>query len=177
MSLRDKMNENPAIPAVGVIIILAVCGYFLWGLITSGPTGQVKGDFYYSIDDGKTVFEDSRPPGQPFQKDGKDAAMALMFTCDNDKTRFCGYLLKKAPPPARAGAKNAAAPANAAPEAGMLITYIKKPGDTEWIPDTSYGKFAGIQNGVKCPSGAGEPVPVTPAGMNTLNTAKQGNKK
>lgn len=170
MSLRDKINENPAIPAVGVIIALAVCGYFLWGLIMAPKSGEVKGDFYYTIDDGKTVFADSHLPGQSFQKDGKDAVQAFMFTCDNDKTRFCGYLIKKGPPPARAGA------AAASPDQGLLINYIKKPGDTEWTPDTSFGKWNGIQNGVKCPQG-GEPIMVTPAGMDTVNSAKRPIKK
>ena len=31
MSLRNKINENPAIPVIGVLIALAVCGYFVWG--------------------------------------------------------------------------------------------------------------------------------------------------
>ena len=127
---------------------------------------------WYTIDDGKTVFADKRPPSQPFQKDGKDAIMALMFTCDNDKTRFCGYLIKKAPPPARAGGARAASP-----DQGLLINYIKKPGDTEWVPDTSYGKWNAIQNGVKCPQGGGEPIMVTPVGMDTVNNAKRPVKK
>ena len=60
---------------------------------------------------------------------------------------------------------------------GTITRWIKKPGDTEWIPDTSYGKFSAIQRGVKCPSGTGEPVMVTPAGMNTALTAKPSDKK
>ena len=176
MSLRNKINENPAIPVVGVLIALAVCGYFLWGMIMAPKAGELGGDWvaWYTIDDGKTVFADKRPPSTPFQKDGKDAIMALMFTCDNDKTRFCGYLIKKAAPPARTG-PNAGKNAPAGPT--LMISYIKKPGDTEWVPDTSYGKWAGIQNGVKCPQGGGEPIMVTPAGMDTANAAKQQNKK
>jgi hypothetical protein len=177
MSLRNTINENPAIPVIGVLIALAVCGYFVWGMIMAPKAGELGGDWvaWYTIDDGKTVFADKHTPSQPFQKDGKDAVMALMYTCDNDKTRFCGYLLKKGPAPARAGAKNAAAPADAGP--AFMATYIKKPGDTEWVPDTSYGKFSAIQRGVACPSGTGEPIMVTPAGMNTALTAKPSDKK
>lgn len=43
---------------------------------------------------------------------------------------------------------------------------MKKLGDTQWMPETNLRKWTAIVNSVKCPPGAGEPIPVTPYGMN-----------
>lgn len=170
MSLRNKINENPAIPVIGVLIALAVCGYFLWGLIMAPKVGDIGSDWvaFYSIDDGQTFFADKTPPSKPFKKDGKDAYLALVYTCDNNKTTFCNALIKRESVPLKM--KNA--PAGAV----MTVNYIKKPGDTEWIPDTSFGKWSAIERAPKCPDGS-QAIGVTPAGMRTGDVAKQPAKK
>ena len=147
--------EHPAISVVGVLIALAVGGYLLWALLS--PTGEVVPDCFYTIDDGKSVFVDNHHPGEPFQKDGKDAVLAVVFTCDNNKTNFVGYLLKREEVPAKFS--------NAPPGAKMMTNFIKKPGDTEWIPETNMRKWNEIERSVKCPEGQGQPIMVTPQGM------------
>ncbi len=41
MSLRSKLNESPVIPVVGVLIVLAVCGYFLWNMFMGPRPGDL----------------------------------------------------------------------------------------------------------------------------------------
>ena len=147
MGLRKTLNENPIIPVIGVLLAMAVCGYILWSIVMAPQAGSLGADWtsYYTIDDGKTFFADSHKPSEHFQKDGKDAHMAIVFTCDDDKTRFVGYMMKREDlPDNRAGA----------PEGAVRTTnYIKRPGDKEWVPDTSYGRWMQVENSVKCPGG------------------------
>ena len=156
MTLRNKMNESPVIPVIVVLIALAICGYIAWKIFSPSQQGQTGGDWFYSIDDGKTVFADNHRPNEPFQKDGKDAYLAMMFTCDNNKTTFCGYLMKREEVPAKFK--------GAPPDAKMTTNFIKKPGDTEWISETNIAKWNQIERGVKCPDGS-TPAMVTPKGM------------
>ena len=164
MSLRSKLNDSPAIPVIGVLIALGVCGYFIWSMVM-GPRAGALTDWnaFYTIDDGKTVFGDTHPPSEPFQKDGKDAYLAIVFTCDNNKTTFVGYIMKREPMPVKFK--------GAPPDAKRMTNFIKKPGDAEWVSETNMGKWTQIERSVKCPQGQ-EPIMVTPKGMAIQATRK-----
>lgn len=170
MSLRNKINENPAIPVVGVLIALAACGYFVWGLISGSGGGQLTGDWvaYYSIDDGKTTFADKHPPSEPFKKDGKDAYLAIVYTCDKNKTQFVQCLIKRT--------DEQFSPPGSTEKLTRHVNYIKKPGDTTWVSETSFGKWSAIERAPKCPDGS-EAIMVTPAGMNLANVEQKGGGK
>lgn len=148
MSLRDKINQNPAIPAIGVIVALIVCGYFVIGQFSSGGSTPGKWTSYYTIDDGKTWFPDSRKVFPVFQRDGKNAVQAFVYTCDNNTTSFVGYLLKTELIQMQGFAKTA--------------TYVKRPGDAKWIDSESMAAAREIAT-VKCPSGVtGKPEMIKP---------------
>lgn len=158
MSLRNKINENPIIPVVGVLIALAVCGYFIWGMIAAPGAGSLGSDWvaWYSIDDGKTVFADKHPPSEPFQKDGKDAVLAIVYTCDNNKTTFVHCLIKRT--------EESFTPKGSTETLKQNVNYIKKPGDAQWVSEKNFGKWSQIERDPKCPDG-NTAVMVTPAGM------------
>ncbi len=154
----DPKPKRAAILAVSMLIVLAACGYGLWrGLDQPHQYVDPMPWYYYTIDDGATVFADHHPPSIPFQKDGKDAVLAAVFTCNDGKTTFCGFLMKRAPAPAIAAAGKSVAPAQT-----RMMWYIKKPGDTEWIPESDHDRWNAVESSVKCPEGAGEPIMVTP---------------
>lgn len=152
LKLRRLLAEHPAILAVVALIPLAMGGYLLWGLIMSPPPDPPRSfDVFYTIDDGKTVFVDHWPPTR------KDALIAIVYTCDNNKTKFVHCLIKRTEEPFT--------PPGNTQTLTRRVNYIKKPGDTEWIPETNWREWSAIERSVKCPSDAGDPVMVTPYGM------------
>lgn len=169
MTLRQKINQYPVVPILGVLIALTVCGYVIWGVI-SGPGVGLPDTWiaYYSIDDGKTVFADKRPPSKPFQKDGKDAYLALVYTCDMNKTQIVQALIKRT--------EEQFSPPGSTAKLTRWVSYIKKPGDTTWVPETNFGKWSAIERGPKCPDGS-ESIMVTPAGMKLENVEQKGGGK
>ncbi len=79
--------------------------------------------------------------------------LAVVFTCDSNKTQFVGYLMKREEVPV----KFTGAPAGAT----ATTNFIKKPGDAQWTPETDYGKWMQIERSVKCAQG-GEPIMLMP---------------
>lgn len=157
MGLRQKLNENPAIGTVGALLLVLGAGVGLW-LGMKPPTDEV-GKAFYTVDDGKTLFEDRGDLLPPFQKDGKEAVGAAVYTCDAGTTRFVGYLLKYSDDyrskidKLRAEGKSTD---SIQPVFGMLV---KRPGDANWIAYTAGG---GQLTSTKCPSGDGSPDRVIP---------------
>lgn len=167
MSLRQKMNENPALGGVVAVVLFAAAVGGIWYSMSpksvSKPTKA-----YFTDDDGKTLFADSVDKITPFDHGGKEAVRAYVYTCDGGKTQFVAYLekmppgYKPAPPVAetapKAAPKNEAearAMAAAAPPAakpGAFQALVKKPGDKEWLKPGSAGYFGLVS--VKCPSGS-----------------------
>ena len=121
MGIRQKINENPGITtAVTAGIIAIAIGVIIWqgcGGSGSGGTIAVATKAFYTIDDGKTLFVEDINKIPPFPKDGKQAVKANVFSCDDGKTRFVGYL-EMYTPQDKAMLEKAAAEGT---EAGMTI--------------------------------------------------------
>ena len=169
MSLRNKINQYPVIPLLGVLIALSVCGYIVWDLISGGSPGSLPSSWiaYYSIDDGKTIFADKRPPSQPFQKDGKDAYLAIVYTCDRNKTTIVQALIKRT--------EETFTHPGSPEKLTRSVSYIKKPGDTTWVSEDNFGKWSAIERAPRCPDGS-EAIMVTPAGMKLENVEQRPGK-
>lgn len=76
-----------------MLLILAA----LWTSVRSTTSkGYAFEHAYYSTDDGTTFFRDTMHI-PPFDKNGKQAVMAMVFSCDGGKTQFIGYLLRYTP--------------------------------------------------------------------------------
>jgi hypothetical protein len=52
---------------------------------------------FFTTDDGKSFFVDRFDRVPPFRKDGKTAVRAQVFSCDDGRTKFVGYLEMYAP--------------------------------------------------------------------------------
>jgi len=59
----------------------------------TSPTGQ----FYFTIDDGKTWFPAPATTKAPFQHEGKSALRAHLYSTDGGKTFFVGFISKFSP--------------------------------------------------------------------------------
>ena len=102
MGLRETMNQNPrmvtGVTAGIILLALIIVG---WQLLSSGsgtntgataPNAKGVANAFFTTDDGKTWFADDAAKFPPFDKDGKPAYSAILFTCDGGKTQFVGYL-------------------------------------------------------------------------------------
>jgi hypothetical protein len=160
VGLRETLNENPGLTtAATAVIILAAIVFMVVSMFrgdpeTAGASGSVTKEFF-SDDDGKTFFEDDRTKIPPFDRNGKTAYRARVFTCDGGKTKFVGWLERYTPQAKKTiedQMKNAGSgPILLEDQSGL---QIKKPGtgDKGWL---SSSDVATIQiRDVQCPNGS-----------------------
>lgn len=161
MGIREKLNKSPTVGAVGTVIVVAIVVLIVWrSMRRSEPASH---EAFYTNDDGASYYRDQVKP-LPFQKDGKDVARAMVFTCDRGVTTFVGYLMRPGnhdePPTTGDTPRLPFTPAGSAME-------VKAPGATTWVSvpagvlkpggDPAREAYDRIMN-VKCPEGSGTPM-------------------
>lgn len=156
MTLRDKINRNPKQAGIigGSLIFLALVFIFWYNCGGSGGAGS--GRSYYSIDDGKTFFEDASNKIPPFTHEGKQAARAHVFRCGSSEP-FVGYLEMYTPNDKKVMEDALAGKAPPAAYAGFSgQAMVKKPGaQYQWIalmPGTTQFYAQTVQQ-APCPDG------------------------
>ena len=94
MGIREQINQNPKQTTAITAVIVVIAILFIFWQACGGGTGLggVSDKAFFSTDDGKTFFVDSATNIPPYMKDGKMAVRAQVFTCDDGKTKFVGYL-------------------------------------------------------------------------------------
>ena len=176
MSLRERLEKNPAIVWVALILVISGAALLIWRQVTVNPAGAAGGQRVYVFDlaDGSLI---AMPGGgiPPFRINKKNAeggeptgVLATVYSCgdcSSAKDRVVGYLETNSPA-AQEAIKNALrdgtmedlAPSQRASledvlSAGQLVAA----GDTRpptWVTKSSEQGQA-IVNGLasKCPSG------------------------
>jgi len=164
VGIREKINQNPkqTTAITAGIVVLAIL--FIGWQACSGPGGGgVNNKAFYSTDDGKTYFVDDSSNIPPYQaKNGKVAVRAQVFTCDDGKTKFVGYLEMYGPAEKAMLEQIAKGGAKGAPPGYASYTtqpMVKRPGEppTNWIPfspRTTMYYQAVVQP--KCPNGGNQ---------------------
>jgi hypothetical protein len=98
VGLRETLNKNPALTSAvaGVLVVLAIV-YIFWS--NKGGQNEFKPvtQYYYTVDDGKTLFADSKDKIVPFMKDGKEAVKARVFRCGSKGKPQTAWLEKYTP--------------------------------------------------------------------------------
>lgn len=156
MGLREAMNNNRAI-ATMIAGMALLAGTMVTYFRLGGASSVVPTRCFYSTDDGKSFFADSRDNIAPFEKDGLIAVQAHVFTCDGGKTKFVGYL-ERFTPKGRADMKRLQAEhAEGSTQALNLLrtaTEVKSPGkpDSDWVPSADTARSDRVVM-VKCPEG------------------------
>jgi hypothetical protein len=148
VGIRESLNRNPAVvtgATVAVVVIALVL--IFWQSRTKTITPPTKA--YFTIDDGQSVFEDDLEKTAPFAHDGAQAVQAHMFSCNNGRTKFVGFLEKqpdKAPQPA-AGQRSGRDPR-------FFAALVKPPmnKDAKWVSKLG-PEGAAIIAAVRCPEG------------------------
>jgi len=143
MSLRDKLNENPLIVAVVVIVLVAVCAVWAYRTFSGGGSGgPVKPgtqQAYYSEDDGKTYFAApvDQIPGAFTGPGGRTAVLAVVLQYPGEKP-FVGWLETYTDKGRKLLAEHYSNPANKGlppPQIAELERekLVKKPGTGRWV--------------------------------------------
>jgi hypothetical protein len=167
MGIREQLNKNPAITTgiTGGIIAIALLAILYQSLFSGASPGPITESFY-TVDDGKTWFVDDSKLIPPFDKDGKPAVRAFVYTCDGGKTKWVAYMERytekgrKIMMEMEAKAKSGEAPAQPGPEMFMSdgVQYtereIKEPGGAKWFKSFEPGSAEIMQP--KCPEGQSE---------------------
>jgi hypothetical protein len=157
-------RHKKATTVVALLGILAAGGwltYFYW----PGPDLSPPIFAWYSVDNGATWFQDSAERIPPFEHEGKQAVRLHLYSCDDGKTTFVGYLQKlpeevfkkyrdKGIDPAKVDDDELAA------DSGWLV---KRPADTDWVSSKGGGQAYQAVTVVHSPNGQpGTPVEVFP---------------
>lgn len=136
------MNRQPAITAGVALLVIVVGGWFTYRTLTDrGGTSDMPTHYFYTVDEGKTLFAVSAEEVPPVIKDGKEAVRTHVFSCDNGRSTFVGYLEKY-----HSDFKKKADAAKSQPGGvarllkGVDVPFsllVKKPGDKDWSAVTS----------------------------------------
>jgi hypothetical protein len=169
VGLREKMNENPAIVTyvTGGVVVLALI-LIIWQLVGGSPnastaTTLTPGQAFFTTDDGATWFADDVSNVPPYTKDGKQAYQVMLFTCDEGKTTFVGFLQRYTADGKKEIAKGLTHGIPVGVGLGPNAVEIKAPGTGD--TPKSWLRFADPKaaklRAVTCPSG-GDAEPASP---------------
>ena len=157
MGIRQTLNERPAVGvglAAGMVVIALVI--ILWQVMGSRSGGRVRAfnpdQEFFSDDDGKTFFPESKAKLPPFMHNGKTAYVARVYRCGDKGTPFVGYLVKytdevrqRMDAELKAGTSPGAV--GRIGNAGMLV---KKPGQPKWVDRGQMEQYEKVTN-IECP--------------------------
>jgi len=175
VGIREKLNQNPAITTGATISIIVIALIFIgWQLTRGGSAGGggLPTQAYYTTDENATgdaavsaLFTDGIDKVPPFDKDGKPAYSAYVFSCDGGKTKWVGYLQRYTPDAKKqleqqqkpqAQPKDSNTPQNVgsagAEQVALYGTEIKKPGAGSWVKQMDFEKARAVTE-IKCPDG------------------------
>jgi hypothetical protein len=155
VGIRETLNKNPSITTgvtIGIIVVALVA--IIWQAMGNRPDMTPPRTFY-TIDDGKTWFDDEANKIPPFDAKGGQAVRCYVFRCGEKGNKFVGYLERYKPDAATKMAelmKKGSEDPMAMEQVQMTGMEIKKPGDAKWVSRNT-PQAEKIMADVKCPDG------------------------
>ena len=142
MGIRETLNKNQTLTTGATIAIIVIAiGIIVWQMLPERAP-RIVTKSYYTVDDGKTWFEDAADKIAPFDKDGKEAVRAHLFKCGENGEKFVGYLEKLDAKVKQKLEQFQGSPSNRGrvmpgqaevEDNGLLV---KRPLDKNWIPQS-----------------------------------------
>lgn len=163
MSILENLQERPRLTRGIVIALSAIAVLLFFWQLSGGASSNGEGRRYLTTDDGKTFFVDKQDELPPLQVNGKVAYRAYLFSGDDGKTSFVGYMERY-----DENAKNVFAvmgkkrgdtktgPLDLRPEKLLAGTQVKRPGETVWVPQSDMERASKIMD-VRCPQDPNRP--------------------
>ncbi len=156
MGLREIANQKKGLTtAIAIAMVVVAVGVLAWQITGGFTQAADQAQSFFSDDDGKTFFAADASKLPPFDHNGKEAVKAHVYTCDDGKTTFVGYLERYTPEATAKlnAARNTDKYDQVVEEVFVNGTELKKPGDAKWSPRSSpEGRAAAMP---KCPDGSG----------------------
>ncbi|HEY8668627.1 MAG TPA: hypothetical protein VIL86_18415 [Tepidisphaeraceae bacterium] len=157
MSIRETINQEPALGVGLLVVILAVAGVFIWRQMrTQNAPPVVSNWFYYDITSKQLVVKPSGPPVSFKTPEGHMLILAHVYTCGDKSKQFTAYYERYNP---QSQAMVDQAPHMGAQPGGAMSEVSRDL--NEWVPISTPQGAAIMQ--VACPDGqAGTPTMVMP---------------
>jgi hypothetical protein len=165
--IRAAVNRHRHLAVITGMLMFAVgtaLVVWTWRVYWTPFHETIEFRSFYTVDDGKTWFVDSAERVPPFDHGGKPAVRAHLFSCDNGKTAFVGYLQKIPDQVMQHYRDRGIDPATVddddlAEEGGWAA---KRPGGSEWSNSkTDHDRYLQVLD-VRCPDGSGSATEVVP---------------
>ena len=149
MGIRETLNRKPAL-VTGATVAVVVIALILIFWQSRSKTVVPPTKAYFTIDDGQSVFEDDLQKFAPFEHDGAQAVQAHMFSCNNGRTKFVGFLEKLPDKVPQSTAQRT--PGGRDPR--LFVALVKPPMNKEakWVSKLG-PEGAAIIASVRCPEG------------------------
>ena len=158
MGIRDTLNEKPAIATGATIAVVLIALIIIFWQSRPKATAPAASKAYFTVDDGDNVFEDDLSKAPSFNRGGTEAVQAHMFSCDNGRTKFVGYL-EKVPEklPTTPGRESRGHD----PRIFAAVVKVPKNKTARWYPRLS-AEGGALIAGIKCPDGSSATAEVFP---------------
>lgn len=159
MLKKLQKTTGAALFSLAMLSFALGCAQTMFGMDDDAEIPGPITELYYTTDDGKTWFADKAELQPPFDKDGKEAVRVYIFTCDERKTTFVGYMERLTPEAkkkAEALQKKAETDPSAMADLDMLLqegVEVKKPGG-KWVKRNTEAGDKIIM--VTCPDGTAD---------------------
>jgi hypothetical protein len=96
VGIRESLNENKrATTAVAVVLVVVAVAVIVYQFMQPDGPQPASGLAYFTTDGGETWFVDDAGRLSPFEKDGKQAVRAYVWSCDGKE--FVSHLERLAP--------------------------------------------------------------------------------
>jgi hypothetical protein len=160
VNLRETMRRNPRGTIVISIAAILVAGVF-WRVASGTPGAAPEPALaFYSSDDGRTFFSAKVSDAQPLDAQGHVGVLAIVFNCDQNNSKFVGYLQRtRSDAPSRKDDAGIASPYDAAEKNGTALE-VKRPGEKRWV--YLFSREGAEIRRVNCPDGKGQASRVAP---------------
>jgi len=156
MGIREKLNERRHLTMIVAAALTAIAVLALaMELRSQNASPQTPfGKAFYTTDDGKSWFIDEGSNLAPFDRDGKEAVKAYLFTCDSGTTRWVGYLERYTPDGKSQAEEMLSGKDQAKAGVGTIVMdmEVKRPGQPTWCHLQNFQQASAIMN-IRCPHG------------------------
>ena len=165
MSIRNTLNENPAITTVVAILVLVVClGLVIWWMTGSGGGGRISDQsYYFDLNTGEvfTAKTASSPIEAPSGRtDAGDPAgvAAQIFACDGCQASYAGMTPEEIEDSGATLAfleRTVNKPELRDVEEGVTgqVTEVTRPDEIQWVNVSSPAGQRLVNRGLDCPNG------------------------
>jgi hypothetical protein len=137
MGVREALNRNGTVTVAVASAAIIGLGILIYVQATAKPPEATPPSFWFSSDDGQTVFPAPMDRVPPFMHEGREAVRAYVGTVDGGQSKVIRYLEKYTPTGKEAlEAVPFEARADVMASLGDANVLVKSPGPGAWVPKT-----------------------------------------